>query len=72
MEFGFLKLLKTVGDGWGRLETVGDGWGRLGTVGDGWGRLGDGTVTVTVMDGDTKGKDRKNHCKFLKKNLKIS
>jgi hypothetical protein len=54
--------LGTVGDGWGRLGTVGDGWGRLGTVGDGWGRdgdggvtVGDGMVTVTVMDGDTKG-----------------
>ena len=52
----------TVGDGWRRLGTVGDGWGRLETVGDGWGRdgdggvtVGDGTVTVTVTVGDTKG-----------------
>jgi hypothetical protein len=54
--------LGTVGDGWGRSGTVGDGRGRLGTVGYGWGRdgdggvtVGDGTVTVTVMDGDAKG-----------------
>jgi hypothetical protein len=59
------RRLETVGDGWRRLETVGDGWRRLETIGDGWRRLkrdgdggvtvGDGTVTVTVMDGDTKG-----------------
>ena len=42
----------TVGDGWRRLETVGDGWRR---DGDGGVTVGDGTVTVTVMDGDTKG-----------------